>query len=146
LSINSSEEIQMEGRNEPGVTSSFYFQESRGVNRKTWLDTPTLHTSSWAGWWIGHPGGGKSDKAYHRLTHLGTDGAQWKVEVRLETVRDGNGNPYFICEFETYKLPNHGRKRSQWIGVVDWEGTHWKVEIIREVISSNNTPQFRLSR
>lgn len=109
--------------------SRFNYKEQPDANRTTW----TANANGGDVWWyVRQQGVDRDDGPYSKLRHLGTDGNIWKVELRSEVAHavgpDGQQHPYIISRFKSQREDGGGTNNENWIGIVDWDGSHWKVE------------------
>lgn len=60
------------------------------------------------------------------------DGNIWLVQLHSEVYYaegpDGQQHPYLALKFESHREDHKGTNNHNWIGIVDWNGKHWKVE------------------
>jgi hypothetical protein len=108
----------------------FDYKEEPGADRTTW--TTNASGNGDLSWFVKQRGVNRDDGPYSKLRHLGTDGNIWKVQLHSELVYaegpGGNKVPYVICRFESHREDNQGTNNENWIAIVGWDGSRWKVE------------------
>ena len=131
--------------NQPGEHYSFDYQETPGVNRtasatESHVQFPGQHDSEWM---VKQPNKPAADGPYSKLTHYGTDGSEWRVWFHCTS---GGGSWGMNLQFETERTDGQNNHKSQWIGIVDWDVSKWKVSIPDTVHVNPYTPKFILER
>lgn len=133
--------------NKPGGAEWFDYQESPGVNRRaklteTYIVDPTeTHDSDWFVKLEGESMDAPAHGPHDWITYLGTDNQIWYATTKCSIFHPTD--EHIDVKFNTWHGTGQDKHDSEWIGIVDWDGTKWKV-FVHEVQRPRGQPKFTL--